>query len=76
MKVKVIFYMRRMLYTQSGPIEYVDSETVLDMGELGLIHGCGDHHSYYDSMDQFLSDLSMRRGLNKSQLKVVELGDY
>jgi hypothetical protein len=78
MKVKVIFYVRMKLFADNGPIEYVDSETVLDMGDLGVIHGSefGDSHYYYESLEHFLNELCERRVLDKSQFKVVELGDY
>jgi hypothetical protein len=77
MKVKVVFWLRKKLFAIHGPIEDICSETVIDMGDLGVIlHSEFGIHSYFSSFEKYLkSRFEYSVQDMETDIQVVELGE-
>ena len=76
MKVKVVFWVRRKLFVTNGPIIDICDETILDMGDLGiLLYNDFGVHSLYKDMETYLkSRFQYTVDDMDSDIEIVELG--
>lgn len=79
MKVRVVFWVKRQLFTTYGPIEEVFNETIIDMGDMGVIVWDKEpmFRKHYWSVEKYLKDrFEYSVADMESDIEIVDLGEF